>query len=108
MPNDTAPVRKFEAIRTSQVAVGNAAATKVYSKGTGASGDLSTDDIRVVKNIDTAITIFIGPAGVTSATGFPLLPNESFILTGPSGYGCQAEIWAIGASGNPKVALFTQ
>lgn len=31
----------------------------------------------LIRNLDTALTIYVGPAIVTTANGFPLLPGES-------------------------------
>lgn len=31
----------------------------------------------LIRNLDTALTIYVGPATVTTANGFPLLPGES-------------------------------
>lgn len=102
------PVFKWEALRTSQVALNAVTETLVFAKETLMGGNQSMDDIRIVRNMDAAIVIYLGPIGVTALTGFPLGPNESFILSGPSGMGIKSAVYAIAASGTPKAAVLAQ
>lgn len=105
----TQPVRKVADMVTSQVALNAITATQLFAKEGGNSGDPTIDDIRVVKNMDAAIDIFIGAtSAVTAATGFLVSPKESFILAGPSGIAMHGNVWAIAASGAPNAGKLSQ
>lgn len=57
----------------------------------------------VVKNIDAAITVYVGvDTNVTSSIGMPLLAGESISLYT---YG---EVWVIAASATPSVAIIEE
>lgn len=99
------PSQKWEPIRTNQIPTNAVTDTPIFAKQTIPNGDPGNDDIRVLRNMDATIVIYIGAPGVTALTGFPLAPNESFILGGPSGYSIKSAISAIAASGTPKVAI---
>lgn len=102
------PVFKWEDLRTTQVAINAVTATKVYSAEKLPGGNLGMDDIRIARNMDAAIVSYMGGPGVTALNGFPLAPNESFILSGPSGMGIKGDVWFISASGTPKIAILSQ
>lgn len=53
----------------------------------------------LIKNLDASITVYVGPAGVTSSNGMPLSSGQSVTIhsTGP--------IYAIAASGTPTIAI---
>lgn len=103
----TGPIQKWEAIRTPQIALNAVTATPIFAKQTVPNGDPGNDDVRIVRNMDAAIVIYLGADNtVTALTGFPLAPNESFILGGPSGISVKSAIFAIAASGTPKAATF--
>lgn len=54
----------------------------------------------LIKNTDTANTIYIGTSNtVTSGNGFPLKPGESAAFTGP-------QIWTIAGAGTPVAAFY--
>lgn len=55
-----------------------------------------------VKNLDAAIIIYVGPAGVTSANGMSVAAGASIMLktTGP--------VYAVAASGTPTVAILNE
>lgn len=101
----TQPALKWEPIRTQQISINAVSDTVIFAKQVIPCGDPGTDDVRIIRNMDAAIVICVGPPGVTMLTGFPLAPNESFILSGPAGYGIKSAINAIAASGTPKVAI---
>lgn len=103
----TQPVQKGEPCRTPQIALNAVSATQIYVRNTTPQGDPNTDDIRIVRSMDAAIVMYMGADNtVTALTGFPLAPNESFILAGPSGIAYKGNLWMIAASGTPKVATF--
>lgn len=56
----------------------------------------------LIRNLDTALTIYIGPATVTVANGFPLLPGES------SPFSWVGLIQVISASGTPAYAAWDE
>lgn len=56
---------------------------------------------RTIKNTDASITIYVGPAGVTAANGFPLKPGESVKFDAPN---TTAALFAVAASGTPIVS----
>lgn len=56
----------------------------------------------IIANIDAAITVYIGDSSVTSATGVPLLAGASM----PANVGPTNIVYAIAASGSPKVVTF--
>lgn len=72
-----------------QVTLSSASATQVLAT-------LFTPNGRNVCNNDTAINIFIGPTGVTTATGIKLLPGACWDASHTS-----AAIFAIAATGTP-------
>jgi len=56
---------------------------------------------REIKNIDAAITIYLGGStAVTAANGYPLAPGDTFGIVGNPG-----SVWAIAASGTPSIAI---
>lgn len=76
---------------SSQVATSTSEATLVSARATRRSV--------TVKNIDTSITVYIGPSsGVTSVSGLPLAAGESISVD------TNSEIKVIAASGTPRVA----
>lgn len=56
----------------------------------------------IIKNLDTAITIYIGAGTVTTANGMPLLAGESIALE------ATAAINARSASGTPTAAYIEE
>lgn len=56
----------------------------------------------LIRNLDTAITIYVGPATVTSGNGFPILPGES------CPFSWVGLIQVIAASGTPAYAAFDE
>ena len=56
----------------------------------------------VVKNYDTAITVYLGASGVLSTTGLELKPGESFATYS------EAAIYAVAASGTPTVGYLEE
>lgn len=56
----------------------------------------------VIVNIDAAITIYLGPAGVTSSTGLPLAPGQSVPLT------WVGAIYAVAGSATPKASFWDE
>lgn len=77
---------------TGQVTVSNVASALVGARNTRRSV--------TVRNLDAAITVFIGPVGVTAETGFPLRAGESIAVD------TTALIQVLAASGTPKVAFY--
>lgn len=75
---------------TGQVATSTTAATFVAARATRRAVTL--------KNLDTSITVYIGPATVTSANGMPLKAGESISVD------WVGLIQVIAASGTPTVA----
>lgn len=51
----------------------------------------------LIENLDATITIYVGPAGVTAATGKRILAGRVLPLT------TRAAIFAVAASGTPSV-----
>lgn len=76
---------------TTQVALNSSTATQIFSAR-------STRRCSLVTNTDTAITIYVGGASVTSATGQPIAPGNSLSI--PS----TAAVYAIAATGTPTAA----
>lgn len=109
MASDTAAVRKYNDLVTSQVALNDTTPTKILARTTGQSGDQVTTDVKIMKNMDATDDLYIGGPGVTTANGFPVHAGESVILAGPSGFAIHSDVWAIALSGKTtKVALLTQ
>jgi hypothetical protein len=54
----------------------------------------------VFKNLDPAITVYLGPSNVTSTTGYPLAAGSSMSMDVTSGN----DVWAVTASGTVTVA----
>jgi len=77
---------------TAQVALTTTAAQVVAARATRRNV--------LIVNTDTAITVYVGNTGVTSATGLPILPGQG--ITIPS----VAAQFAVAASGTPTVAYF--
>lgn len=102
----TQPAQKWEDVRTGQISINAVTDTVIFTKQTIPNGDPGNDDVRILRNMDAAIVIYIGAPGVTALTGFPVAPNEPFVMGGPSGYSVKSAINAIAASGTPKVAVF--
>ena len=48
---------------------------------------------------NSSVTVYLGPTGVTTATGFPLLPNDYMPLD------TNADVYAIAASGSNNVRI---
>ncbi len=93
------------AIKSAQVTLGNVTAipiitSDIFTQTTGANGD---ELPALVANVDPAITVYLGGLGVTSATGTPLAPGQSLSFRF---MGAEATtLYAVGASGTPKVAV---
>lgn len=79
----------------SRASVGSAASKIIPYAGTRQQG--------WVRNLDTIATVYIGGAGVTAATGFPLDPGDSFDVSGST-----ADVWAITDSATVNVAILTE
>lgn len=56
----------------------------------------------LIRNLDAAITIYVGPATVTSGNGFPILPGES------CPFSWVGLIQVIAASGTPAYASWDE
>lgn len=76
---------------TAQTALNASTATKILSTQNRTFGE--------VRNLDAAISIYIGGAEVSSSNGYLLKAGESFGLENFVG-----EFYAIAASGTPSVA----
>lgn len=94
-----------------QVVVSSATATNLITEGTGASGagflqthGAAGDELPgIIQNIDTAITVYLGGADVSTSNGFPLVAGASLPITF---LGHDAKwLYALAASGSPKVAV---
>lgn len=93
-------------IASDQSAVKNTlqgAANVAYTQVTaGASAQLlaarATRRQALIKNIDTAITVYIGTGTVTSSNSMPLLPGQS------APYTCVGALNCLAASGSPVIA----
>jgi len=57
---------------------------------------------RTVKNTDASVIAFLGGAGVTTATGFPLKPGESITFDDKVS---SAALYGVCASGAPVLAV---
>lgn len=79
---------------SNQVTLGTAAVAILNAAVTGKT-------VSIV-NVDATLTIYIGASGVTTATGFPLLPGQAFGLDIISG--STINVYGIAASGAPKAA----
>lgn len=79
---------------SNQVALGVAAAAILNAVVTG-------KHITII-NADPTLTIYLGAAGVTTATGLPLLPGQAYDIDIVSG--STIAIYGISASGTPKAA----
>lgn len=77
-------------IASSQLATSTTAATLVVARPTRRSV--------TIKNLDTTITVYVGPATVTASNGMPLKAGESISVT------WVGLIQVIAASGTPTVA----
>lgn len=78
-------------VATSQVATSGTAGTLAIARSTRVS--------LLVRNLDTSISVYIGPATVTSGSGMLLKPGESVVVTAIT-------LWqVIAASGTPAVAI---
>lgn len=53
-------------------------------------------------NFDASIVVYVGAAGVTSATGFPVQPGQSYVHT------TTAALYAVAASGTPAYRTITE
>lgn len=56
-----------------------------------------------IKNVDASITIYVGAAGVTSATGFALAAGES--ISFPNFSLRAGGLYAVAASGTPVIHI---
>lgn len=56
----------------------------------------------IVRNVDAAISIYVGATGVTSSTGFLVKAGETVSVT------TTAAIFAVAASGTPVVNILTE
>lgn len=81
-------------IGNKQVALTTTAAKIVNSSETGATVS--------VKNTHASIVVYVGKAGVTSATGYPLAAGAEKVF---ECVGKTPEIYAVAASGTPSVAV---
>lgn len=92
------------AVISAQVAQSTAAA-QVFPSATFPHqiGNMQDSIPAIIKNLDAAITVYIGPVGVTSSTGYPLLPGQSlpfsFITTE------MGTVYCVAASGTPTLAI---
>lgn len=77
-------------VATGQVVAGVAAATLVAARAARRAV--------TIKNLDAAITVYVGPATVTAANGMPLTAGQSITIA------TQALLQVIAASGTPTVA----
>src|SRR3989442_14900970 len=77
-------------IANGQVTAGVAAATLLAAR--------PTRHAVLIKNLDAAITVYVGAATVTTANGMPLKPGESISID------WTGLIQGIAASGTPKLA----
>lgn len=78
-------------VSVSQVTASTSAATLAIARATRRG--------LLIRNTDAAITVYIGPATVTSGNGFPILAGESLPVT-------WVGLWqVIAASGSPVVAI---
>lgn len=98
----TTPIKVGEGLLTALVALNAVTAVKVFSKDMSPIGDIGYTSFREILNVDAAIDIFIGPVGVTSATGYKLKAGASWTTGGP-GTIYFGDIYAIAASGTPNV-----
>lgn len=78
-------------IAVSQVATSTTAATLAIARATRRS--------LTIKNMDAAITVYVGPATVSSSVGMPLKAGESITVT------WVGLVQVISASGTPTVAI---
>ena len=81
-------------LNVARVAASTAAATLVAARATRRRC--------IVKNTDTGITVYIGPATVTSANGFEVKPGESVAVSWPG------LIQVIAASGTPAIVAWDE
>lgn len=78
-------------VATSQVATSGTAGTLAIARATRVG--------LLVRNLDTSISVYIGPATVTSGNGMLLKAGESVVVTAVT-------LWqVIAASGTPTVAI---
>ena len=86
------------------IAKGSYVATTVVSAGTGADVALFPGNgkrVDMTCRNNSAFILYIGAAGVTSATGFPILANETFEVGAMSG-----NLYGIGSGGTVDVRCF--
>lgn len=81
-------------ITTGQATLGASAAQIVPA--------LSTRRSVAIRNHDAAITIYVGPSGVTTGTGFIVRPNEAVTIR------TTAAIFAVATSGTPVVSYLSE
>ncbi len=85
------PGRGANNVATSQVATSTGAATLVIARATRRTC--------LVRNLDTSISVYIGPATVSAGNGMLLKAGESLVITAIT-------LWqVIAASGTPTVAV---
>lgn len=107
--SSTEPVRVFSGFTVAQVALNAVTATLVYDNaGANAAeqdpGKYTVPGFREFKNLDAAITVYIGPDNtVTTTTGHRIDPGQTFTLAG-TGRVYVGPIYAIAASGTPSVS----
>ena len=65
-----------------QAATTGIASASQEAVGTGAAALTMPTNVRqiAIQNTSSSATLYIGPAGVTTATGFPIGPNSTFVM----------------------------
>lgn len=104
--SSTAPDRVKSGMTYGRVALNAATATLVMAADAGDAFKNLLVGFREIKNMDAAITIYLGDAAVAIATGYPLAAGGAFNLSG-AGRLFVGDVYAIAASGAP-VAAFIQ
>lgn len=102
--SSTAPDRVKSGMTYGRVALNAAAPTLVIAADAGDAFKNLLVGFREVKNIDAAITIYLGDINVAIATGYPLAAGGAFNLSG-AGRLFVGDIYAIAASGTPSIAF---
>jgi hypothetical protein len=91
-------------VTVSQAGAANAAGSQVAASTTAGTLVVARATRRtcLVRNLDAAITVYIGPAGVSVNNGMPIRPGESVVVSAVT-------LWqVIAASGAPIVATLDE
>lgn len=104
----TEPVRVPSGLTPKVFTLGhdNTNPTLIFAKDVGTPPDAPLTGMRVVKNTDAAITIYLAEVhdDMTDTTKcWPLTPGETFTFSG-AGRIHTGNLYAVGASGAPKLA----